>query len=92
MILAAQRDVVGTGRPKTMTHATLSRIERGLVPYNQYLLELLAEIYGTDAASLIVRDPSDPEGLWQIVDHLTPAQQQQLVELAKVLHKTSAND
>lgn len=77
-----------TATPRTMTHATLSRIERGKLPYNQHLLELLANIYGTDPASLIMRDPTDPDGLWTVADGLTPGQRAQLVEMAKVIKRT----
>jgi transcriptional regulator with XRE-family HTH domain len=55
-------------KPKSMTHATLSRIERGLIPYDQTLLEILAEIYGTEPASLIMRDPSNTSAPWTIAD------------------------
>lgn len=51
-----------------LSYSTLSRIETFKVPYNQALLEVLAEVYGTDPASLIMRDPSDPEGIWSIYD------------------------
>lgn len=57
-----------------ITYSTLSRIERGDVPYNQNLLEVLAEAYGTDPASLIMRNPEDPEGLWSIYDQIPEAQ------------------
>lgn len=36
-----------------ITQSTLSRIERGEVPYGQYLLETLARVYGTTPAALI---------------------------------------
>ncbi len=48
-----------------ITHASLSRIERGLQPYSQAILEALAELYMTDVASLIMRDPTDPEAMWR---------------------------
>lgn len=57
-----------------VSYSTLSRIERGDVPYNQNLLELLAEAYNTDPASLIMRDPSDPEGIWSIYDQIPQEQ------------------
>lgn len=72
----------------TMTHATLSRIERGLIQYGQHLLEILAEIYQTDPGSLIMRDPSEPEGIWSIWDQLRPAERHQVVEIAKTIHRT----
>lgn len=57
-----------------LSHSTLSRIESGKVPYNQRLMEVLAEVYGTDVASLIMRNPEDPEGIWSIMDQIPPAQ------------------
>lgn len=53
-----------------LSHSTLSRIESFKVPYNQRLLEVLAEVYGTDVASLIIRDPTEPEGIWSIYDQI----------------------
>jgi transcriptional regulator with XRE-family HTH domain len=75
-------------RPISMTHATLSRIERGRLPYNQVLLELLAQVYRTDPASLLMRDPSDPEGLWSIWGQLAPVERLQAVEVLKALHRS----
>lgn len=57
-----------------LSHSTLSRIESFKVPYNQRLLEVLAEVYGTDVPSLIMRNPDDPEGIWSIMDQIPPAQ------------------
>lgn len=74
-------------RPISMTHATLSRIERGRLPYNQVLLELLAQVYRTDPASLLMRDPADPEGLWSIWGQLAPVERRQAVEVIKALHR-----
>lgn len=74
--------------PTSMTHASLSRIERGLQPYNQVLLEILAEVYQTDMASLLMRDPTDPDGLWSIHDQLKPVERVQLVEIAKTIKRT----
>lgn len=71
-----------------MSHSQLSRIERGQQPYNQELLEELAELYMCDVVDLLIRDPSDPDGLWSISDQLEPVQRQQLVEFAKVLKRT----
>jgi transcriptional regulator with XRE-family HTH domain len=72
-------------RPMSMTHATLSRIERGKLPYAQALLEILAEIYRTDLASLLMRDPADPEGLWALWDQLEPQEQAQAVAALKAI-------
>jgi transcriptional regulator with XRE-family HTH domain len=73
------------GRPISMTHATLSRIERGRLPYSQGLLELLAEVYRIDRASLIMRDPSEAEGIWSIWEQLKPLERVQAVAVLKAL-------
>jgi transcriptional regulator with XRE-family HTH domain len=95
--VAERIGILGEGRreagdalnaPTSITHASLSRIERGLQPYNQVLLEMLAEIYRTDPASLLMRDPSDPDGLWSIHDQLRPVERVQLVEIAKTIKRT----
>ena len=70
------------------THATLSRIERGLQPYNQPLLEALAEALQTDPASLLMRNPDDPEGIWSVWENAKEGQRRQIVEIAKTLVKT----
>lgn len=75
-------------RSMTMTHATLSRIERGKLPYNEHLLELLAEIYQTDVPSLLARDPEKREAIWDIWGQLNPVQQAQVVEIAKTIKRT----
>lgn len=89
-ILGAVRREAGDAlnAPTSMTHASLSRIERGIQPYNQALLEILAEIYQAEIADLIMRDPTDPDGLWSIADQLSPVQRVQLVEIAKTIKRT----
>jgi transcriptional regulator with XRE-family HTH domain len=47
------------GSRVSMTHATLSRIERGLLPYSEQLLEILAEIYATTPSELIAGAPGE---------------------------------
>jgi transcriptional regulator with XRE-family HTH domain len=78
-------------RPITMTHATLSRIERGKLPYNEHLMELLADIYQTDVASLIIRDPDRQDAIWDIWAQLAPVQREQVVEIARTLKRTGTD-
>ena len=70
------------------THSNLSRIERGEVPYNQTLIDMLAELYGTDSGSLIMRDPSDPEELWSLLAELDGREKRQVAEIARALKRT----
>ena len=71
-----------------MSAAQLSRIERGESPYTQDFLELAAIAYQTDVASLLMRDPTDPEGIWSIWDKALPGERRAIVEHAKITAKT----
>ena len=70
------------------THASLSRIERGKQPYTQPMLEAIADALGTDAASLIMRDPLDAEGIWSVWDQAEPGERRMIVDLARTVIKT----
>jgi len=72
-----------------MTHASLSRIERGLQPYSQPILEAIAdELTGGDVASLLMRDPSTPNAMWSIWERAKPGQRQMIVDIANTIVKT----
>ena len=45
-----------------------------------------------NAADLIMRDPTEPEGLWSIWDQLAPVERRQLVDIAKALKRTGTDD
>jgi hypothetical protein len=60
-----------------MSHAQLGRIERRLQPYNQGLLEALAELYGTEPASLVMRDPTNEDAIWSLWDQAKEADRQE---------------
>jgi transcriptional regulator with XRE-family HTH domain len=62
------------GEAVGISHAQLGRIERRLQPYNQGLLEALADLYRTDPASLLMRDPSQPDGMWSLWDQAREAE------------------
>lgn len=66
----------------------ISQIETGKRQYTQELLELFANALACSAADIIVRDPTDPDGLWSIYDQLEPVQRRQVVEIAKTLKRT----
>jgi transcriptional regulator with XRE-family HTH domain len=70
-----------------MSAANLSRVETGKQPYTQDLLEAIADALGTDAASLLMRNPKDPEAIWTIWDQAKPIERRQIVEIAKTLVK-----
>ena len=71
------------------THGSLSRVERGLQPYNQNLLESLATELGCTPADLLIRNPHDPEGIWAVWDNLSPPERRQAVALLAALKSTA---
>jgi hypothetical protein len=57
--------------------------------YTQDLLELFAEALQCEPADLIIRDPSDPAGIWSISGISSrPVERAQVVEIAKTLKRT----
>ena len=70
-----------------VTHATLSRIERGLIPYNQDLLERLAEELRTEPASLIMRNPEDTNAPWTLLETVPPEDRPAVVAFVRNLQQ-----
>lgn len=68
-----------------MDKGNLSKVERGLLPYNQDLLERLAEALMTDPASLLMRDPSDSAAIWSLWDKASKIERAQLESVANAL-------
>lgn len=68
-----------------MDKGNLSKIERGLLPYNQELLERLADALMTDPASLLMRDPSNNSAIWSIWDQASQGERVQLESVANAL-------
>jgi transcriptional regulator with XRE-family HTH domain len=78
-------------RLNDMAPSNLSMLERGLRGYTQETLERIAEELGTDAASLLIRDPADGEAIWSLWDHAKPGQKRQIVEIATTITKTGTD-
>lgn len=76
------------GEAVDMSHAQLGRIERGLQPYNQELLERLAELYRTEPASLIMRNPADEDAMWSLWDQAKEGQRQEIEKYAEFIVKS----
>lgn len=71
-----------------MTASHLSMLERGQRGYTQETLEAIAHSLQTDAASLIMRNPGDPDAIWSVWDEAKPGQRRTIVEIAKTIVKT----
>lgn len=66
----------------------LGRIERGDSPYNQDLLEALAEVYGCTVADLLMRDPTKPDNIWSLWDYAKPGEKRLIEAAAEAIIKT----
>ena len=71
-----------------ITHGQLSKVERGIRPWGQPLLEILAEELGTDPVSLLMRDPTDPEGIWSIWDQVPQTERPRALSILKAFTRT----
>jgi transcriptional regulator with XRE-family HTH domain len=69
------------------SHASIGRIENGKMPYTQPILEAMADALGTDCASLLIRDPTDPSGIWTIWEKALPAERATITEHAEIVVK-----
>jgi len=70
-----------------MTPSHFSMLERGVRAYAQDTLERVASALQTDVASLLTRDPSDPDDIWSIWEKAKPGQRKQIVEVARTVVK-----
>lgn len=78
-------------RGKSMTHATLSRIETGKIAYTQPVLEAIAIALACEPADLLMRNPEDKTAPWSIMDQLKkadPATVSRVVAVVTALTKT----
>jgi transcriptional regulator with XRE-family HTH domain len=71
-----------------MTASHLSMLENGKRAYTQETLEALADALQTDVASLLMRNPTDPDAIWSIWDHAKPGERRLIVDIAKTVTKT----
>ena len=54
----------------------------------QQMAEALAEALQTDAASLLMRDPTDEDAVWYIWEQAKPGERRMIVDIAKTVTKT----
>lgn len=72
---------LGVSRPQ------ITKFEKNTRQPDLAELEVLAEILRCEPADLIMRDPTDPDGIWSIWDTLAPTERSQVVEIAKTFKK-----
>lgn len=84
---------VGAAIEGGFTHASLSRIERGLQPYSQPVLEAIAHALQTDAASLLMRNPTSDEAIWSVWEQAKQGDRQKIVDIARtIVGRTKTED
>src|SRR5579872_5021004 len=66
-----------------ISEGQLSRIERGETPYGQDILEALAQVLRCEPADLIMRDPTQADAIWSLLDTLKPMERQQAIDAIK---------
>ena len=69
----------------------LTKIERGTRRYDQPFLEAAADALRCEPGDIIMRDPSDADGIWSVWDTLNPLQRQQAVAVIRAIRGTGTN-
>jgi transcriptional regulator with XRE-family HTH domain len=80
-------DAIGT----KITGASLSRIERGIQPYSQDILEAIAEAMNLTVADLLENDPNVPEAeILDFVKRLSERERQQAESVLRAMFEERA--
>lgn len=66
-----------------ISRVMVSKIERGLNPYHQALLEAAAAALMCEPADLLVRDPSKPDAIWSVWDSIPAADKPRAIAILK---------
>lgn len=82
---AAGRTLEAVAEELHMTHGQLSKIERGLQPYNQDLLETLADLYMCGVGDLINRPPGVVDDINKVVAIASPEDQEKILKVARTI-------
>lgn len=81
MTVEAAAEAIGINK------SSLSRIERGLMPYSQDILESLAAVYRCDPAELLIQDPREGTNIVQLWDRASLDQRRALGSVAETILK-----
>lgn len=66
----------------------ITHIEKGRREPDLAFLEAAAAAMSIEVPDLVIRDPTDPDGIWSIWDGLSQPQKTQVVEIAKTIKRT----
>lgn len=68
-----------------MDKGNLSKVENAINPWNQAMMENIADALECSVSDLLVRDPADPTNLWSIRQRATDEQWEQVAKVAEAL-------
>jgi transcriptional regulator with XRE-family HTH domain len=68
-----------------ISKASVSRVENGITPYTQDVVEAYARLLRCTVADLVSRPPADPEGLWAIWDRLRAEDKPRAIAILRAL-------
>lgn len=70
-----------------MSPGNLSRLERGLIPYDQRVLEAIADALNTDAATLVMRNPPSKQDreLFEVIRGAPAERKPEIVRVIKAI-------
>ena len=74
-----------------ITQGTLSRIETGKLPYNEYFLEQAAKVYNCTVIDLIGRNPFDTSTYWAIFETLSKLPKHRQADAARIIRALADN-
>ena len=74
-----------------ISEGQLSRIERGETPYSQDILEAVAQALRCEPADLIMRDPTQPNAIWSLIDTLEPVERARAIAVIKAMTGTGTD-
>lgn len=86
---------IEAGERVGIDQATLGRIERGIIPYNQDFIERAALAYGCDPEDLLSIDPLKPDPpklVYEALKHVSRAKQEEVVAPSRACTRTRASD
>ncbi len=91
LTLAQLADRLKTELEIDISEGQLSRIERGETPYSQDILEALATVLRCEPADLIMRDPTQSDAIWTLIETSKPTARQAAIVLLTTLKGTGTD-
>ena len=72
--------------------SSISQLETGKQGYSQPTLEAIADALGCEPSDLLMRDPTQPEGIWSIWENLDPPAKIQAIQILETFKKTGTSN